>query len=58
MLAPIAQALEQTLTPSDGATNDNFGRPIAISGNTLVVGVVGDYVTLANQGPDLFRNFR
>ena len=29
-------------TASDGATNDNFGISVAVSGNTVVIGAPGD----------------
>lgn len=34
--------LEQILTASDGASGDNFGRDVAISGNKIVVGADGN----------------
>src|SRR5205085_941741 len=38
---------QQKLTASDGATNDQFGRSVALSGNTALVGADGGN---ANQG--------
>jgi hypothetical protein len=38
LFAPIAQAAEQKLTASDGAAADHFGRSVAVSGDTMVVG--------------------
>ena len=32
----------QKLTPADGETYDNFGRSVAISGDTAVIGAMGD----------------
>ena len=53
-LAPFASALQQTqqrtLTPSDDGADDFFGVPIAISGNTLVLGETGGEAAVANQG--------
>ncbi len=37
------------LTPSDGATNDDFGFSVAISGDALVVGANGDAFGVNNQ---------
>jgi hypothetical protein len=34
--------LQQKLTASDGAANDNLGSSVAISGNTVLVGASGD----------------
>ena len=34
----------QKLTPADGEPNDNFGRSVAISGDTAVIGAIGDNV--------------
>lgn len=34
--------LEQILTASDGASGDNFGRDVAVSGNKIVVGADGN----------------
>ena len=45
---PAAWGQAQTLTPSDEA-GDFFGMPIAISGDTLVVGAARDDVGVANQ---------
>ncbi|MGH9839289.1 MAG: putative Ig domain-containing protein [Blastocatellia bacterium] len=42
---------QQKLADSDGARFDSFGRSIALSGDTLVVGVSGDTIgTNTNQG--------
>ena len=35
-------SLSQTLVPSDGSNNDNFGRSIAVSGNRLIVASPAD----------------
>ena len=32
----------QKIVSSDGAANDNFGRPVSLSGNHLVIGASGD----------------
>jgi len=43
--------LQKKLTASDGAPGDFFGRAVALSGNTLVVGAFGgDTVASLNQG--------
>jgi hypothetical protein len=44
------QRIQQALTPSDEAADDFFGIPIAISGDTLVLGATGGDAALANQG--------
>jgi hypothetical protein len=42
---------KQRLTASDGAANDNFGRSVAIGGETIVVGADADDISSnANQG--------
>ena len=42
---------QTTLTAADGATTDNFGNAVALSGNTLAVGVEADTVGAnADQG--------
>ncbi len=41
---------EAKLTAGDGAANDNFGRAVAIAGNTVVVGAPNDDDTAANSG--------
>lgn len=42
---------QQKLTASDGAANDSFGLPVAISGDTVVVGAIGDKIgNNENQG--------
>jgi hypothetical protein len=39
------------LVASDGATNDNFGQSVAVSGDTVIVGATGDTIGgNANQG--------
>ena len=38
------------LTASDAAANDNFGRSVAIDGNTIVVGAIRDDHTDQNSG--------
>ena len=44
-------SLEKKLIPSDGASSDQFGTSVSISGNTLVVGANGDDVgSNSNQG--------
>ncbi len=40
---------QQKLTASDGAANDLFGNSVAISGETVVVGAIGDTIG-ANSG--------
>src|SRR5262245_43222701 len=46
---PAVWAQERIPTPSDEAAGDFFGMPIAISGNTLVVGAAGGDVSVASQ---------
>jgi hypothetical protein len=36
--APAAEALTREISPTDGATNDQFGTSVAMDGDTLVVG--------------------
>lgn len=43
-LASVVQAAEQKITPSHGATGDQFGYSVAISGDTLVAGSLQDFV--------------
>lgn len=46
-----AWTLQQKLTPADGEANDIYGSYVAISGDTAVVGALGDTVgTNVNQG--------
>jgi hypothetical protein len=44
------QPTQQALSPSDEAADDFFGIPIAVSGNTLVLGATGGDAAVANQG--------
>jgi hypothetical protein len=42
---------ESTLTAADGAAGDSFGRAVAISGDTVIVGALGDDASAnADQG--------
>lgn len=41
-LSGITWMLDETLTAADGASGDNFGRSVAVSGNNIVVGADGD----------------
>jgi hypothetical protein len=51
MLSPVAQAAEQKLTAGDGAAFDLFGKSVAISGDTAIVGAHGDdFGASADQG--------
>jgi parallel beta-helix repeat protein len=43
-------ALQAKLLPSDGAAGDGFGRSVAISGNTAVIGATGDDDNGTNSG--------
>jgi hypothetical protein len=43
-------AQQAKLTASDGAAGDNFGKSVAISGDTVVIGAPGDDVLATNQG--------
>jgi len=42
--------LQQQLTAPDGATQDYFGRAVAISGDTVVIGSYGSTVDFSDQG--------
>lgn len=44
VLASVVHAAEQKLTPSHGAALDQFGFSVAISGDTLVVGSLQDFI--------------
>jgi hypothetical protein len=47
----VAWAFEATLSAADGAENDYFGYSVAISGDTVIVGVAGDnFGANVNQG--------
>jgi len=43
-------ALEAKLNAADGVANDNFGRSVAIAGNTVIVGSPNDDDTATNSG--------
>ena len=51
-----AWVLQQTLTASDGGSNDGFGWSVSLSGDTLAVGVWNDAVG-ANAGQGSVRVF-
>ncbi len=46
----LAWTEQAKLTASDGAADDFFGRSVALSGDTALVGAYGDDVTHNNQG--------